>query len=343
MQEVMNYQIIVEEMLSRARTLAIGERDITLGVGLVAMDADDLEDLIGQLERNVSQSEEGLARITMNSGPAARLLQQLEVTLGVVEGAVRGELLTGLREAQRQLATAQIAFDQLLELSSLANDTSTEQYELARTLFSDAMNASSMAQQSLQLLLEAVALQNETSVVIATLQETRVSFDVTVRDATSALREIEVSVPRTLSQARALLERVRNASITTYNTSSLEVRAATLRGQRDSLVSDTTAASSELEEVEREAAGVNERAALLIAESASINILAVELLGRAHAALSFANQTVEEGNEFISSVEQLLLDLQRRLTNSQGFVTGLEEVSCGRGEGVWSHCCLVVE
>lgn len=204
---------------------------------------------------------------------------------------------------------------------------STVQYELALSLLSSTMNASATAQQALELLCDAISLQNETTAAIVTLDQT--GLDSSLQEAMAALREAEVIVPLALSRARTILHRVRNISIERYNVSSLEDRFQELQVLTEALTAETASARSELEQVEGEVEGVRGEASQLIAESVRLNNLAAELLGRAHAAFSFASQTVESGNDFIAMVEQLLLELQERLANSRGFVSGLEEVRLG--------------
>lgn len=189
-----------------------------------------------------------------------------------------------------------------------------------------------MAQRALRLLFDAIALQNETTAAIETLVETQLPLDSILQSAVAALREAAVSVPLALSQAREILNRVRNISAATYDSTVLEARLQNLQTQTENLVSNTVSVSTELEQAEDEVEGVSERASLLIMESSRLNILAAELLGRAHAAFSFANRTVEDGNEFVAMVEQLLLELLQRLANSQGFVSGLQEVREGGRE-----------
>ena len=326
LREIQDYHLILEQMLERAQNLTNQERELTEGVGMVAMDTDELEDVIGRLAENVSLAEEGLARLTAESGPTSQLLGQLQDTLQSVEVVVRVELVASLVQAHNQLLAIQDQFDRLVTLTSLANETSVAQYELALSLLSDATNASATAQLALQLLSETISLQSNTTTAIDTLVETQLSLDSRVQEAMAALREAEVSVPLSLSQARALLDRVRNITIEDYDTTELEVSLDNLRDLTGELVSETASVRAELEQAEEEVAEVSEGAATLVAESSSLNLLAVELLGRAHAALSFANRTVEEGNEFTASVEQLLVELQQRLNDSQGFVGGLEEV-----------------
>ena len=332
-QEIMDYQLIVGDMLDRARRLATREIDLTLGVGLVSMDTDELEDLIGRLERNVSLSEEGLARVKLNSDPAAQLLRQLQESLAAVEGAVRGDLPASLTRANELLSEIATQLDDLVALSLLANETAEGQYQLALSLVARMINAQSTAQETLRLLSEAIAIQNDTSVAIVTLQEVQLSLDATLRNASSSLMEAELRVPLALSLARAVLERVRNISVVTYDTALLEARIETLQNRTDQLATDTATASGRLVVVEGEVGRVRERADQLIIESGLINLLSIELLARAHAALTFANRTVDEGNEFIASVKQLLVDLQQRLVDNQGFVASLEEVRREGGGG----------
>lgn len=206
----------------------------------------------------------------------------------------------------------------------MADEMSIAQYELALSLLSSVMNASATVQQALELLCEAISLQNETTAAIATLDQT--GLDSSLQEAMAALRQAEAVVPQALSRARTILHLVRNISIERYNVSSLENRLQELQELTEALTAETVSASTELEQVEEEVEGVREESSQLIAESVRLNNLAAELLGRAHAALSFASQTVEGGNEFIAMVKQLLLELQERLANSRGFVSGLEEV-----------------
>ena len=324
--ELLDYQNIVQDMLIRARNLTNQERALSAFVGVVAMETDDLEDLIGRLAENVSLSEEGVARITAEAEPAARLLSQLQETLGAVEEAVRVSLVASLNETREQLLVIQSQFDSLVNLSLNANQTAGAQYSLAISLLADALTSVTSAQEAVELLSETIALQNATSVAIDSLQERQLLLDVVFTSASSELREVEVTVPSVLSQAKALLSRLRNISLGDYDTTSLEARADRLVNLTRDLESDTASVLADVEAAEEEVAGVRERASLVLAEATSLNLLAVELLARAHAALSFANSTVEEGNKFIASVEQLLSDLQERLGDSQGFVNGLEEV-----------------
>lgn len=224
-------------------------------------------------------------------------------------------------------------FASLVSLSKMANETSVAQYELALSLLSSITNASTTAQQALELLAQAISLQNETTAAIATLDEIDSSFQAVM----GGLREAEVTVPLALSRARAILHRIRNISLESYDVTSLEARLEDLREMTEALVSKTASASEELDQVEEEVAGVRQEASQLVAESTRLNTLAVELLGRAHAAFSFATQTVESGNDFVAMVEQLLVDLQERLANSRGFVSGLEEV-----RRVWDEDELLV-
>ena len=213
-----------------------------------------------------------------------------------------------------------------MSLSTTANETSTAHYQLALSLLSDSLTASSTAQRALQLLSEAINLQNETTVAIAALEERRPSLDASLQAARDGLRDAELNVPSVLARARAVLDLVLAISLDEYDTSLLESRLRGLQTQTGRLVSGTTAANIELEQVEREVSEANRTASSLIAESQRLNRLAAELLGRAHAASSFANQTVQEGNEFIAMVRQLLQELQERLGDTEGFVSGLEQV-----------------
>lgn len=215
-----------------------------------------------------------------------------------------------------------LQFASLVSLSKMANKTSGAQHELALSLLSSITNASMTAQQALELLAQAISLQNETTAAIATLDQIDSSFQETV----AGLREAEITVPVALSRARAILHRIRNISIESYDVTLLEARLEDLRLLTEALISKTASASEELDQVEGEVAGVRQEGSQLVAESTRLNNLAVELLGRAHAAFSFASQTVESGNDFIAMVEQLLVDLRERLANSRGFVSGLEEV-----------------
>lgn len=215
-----------------------------------------------------------------------------------------------------------------MSLSTMANETSTTQYELALSLLSSAKNVSTTAQKALELLCQAISLQNETTAAIATLD-----LDSLFQEAMAGLREAEVTVPVALSRARTILHRIRNISIESYDVTSLEARLEDLRELTEALVSETNSARTELDQAEGEVDGVREEASQLIAESTRLNSLAVELLGRAHAAFSFASQTVENGNDFVAMVEQLLAELQERLANSRGFVSGLEEVRRELGWG----------
>ena len=105
--EIRDYQVILEELLEWARNLTNREKDLKVGVALVTSDADELEDMIGRLAENVSLAEEGLARLIAQSGPASRLLLQLQTMLGAVEQAVRVELRASLSQIQDQLLALQ--------------------------------------------------------------------------------------------------------------------------------------------------------------------------------------------------------------------------------------------
>ena len=324
--EIREYQYIVQDMLLRAQNLTNQELDLTLGVGIITMDTDHLEDLIGQLAENVTLSEEGIARIMAESEPTLRLLSQLQNTLRAVEEAVRVHLIDSLTDIQDSLLDIQIQFKNLIMISLLANETSHDQYNHALSLLANTLTSLTSAQQALQLLTEAIGLQNSTSVAIETLLETHQSLDGIFINASSDLREAEENVFVVMSQANNLLSLVKNISPQDYNTTLLETRINILENLTNNLISDSVLVLTEVVTVENEVAQVIEEANVILAESKTLNLLAVELLARSHAALSFANSTVEEGNEFVTSVEVLLLQLMERLNNSQGFVTGLEEV-----------------
>lgn len=218
-------------------------------------------------------------------------------------------------------------FNELVSLADMANETSFSQLQLALSLLSDVQAASSDAAEALRLLCEAISLQNETTAAITSLEETQLPpLEAVFREAQEALLTAEIEVPLATFRARRVLELILSVSIPDYNTSSIRNRLQTLRGQKEVLVSDTNTTIMELDQLEGEVSSLSDEARPLIAESRRLNFLAVELLARAHAALSFANRTVQEGNEFIAMVQDLLLELQRRLNDTQGFVEGLEEV-----------------
>ena len=326
LREIQDYELIVEEMLQRATELASQERNLTSRLSLVAMETDDAEDLIGRLERNVSLSEEGLARVRAQSVRAAQLLRRLRGNLEAVERAVRVDLMASLSLASQQLQEIESLFADLVNLSLLANGTSSAHLSLALDLVSSARGTAASAQQALDLLSLTLSLQNSTSAIVERLVEEQQGLELIFRDARVDLAQAGVTVSSVLSQSRALLDRLGNISTADYDTTELEIRLEELRNLTDGLTSDTASVQTELQGVEGEVGQVRERAALLLAESESLNLLAVELLARAHAALSFANQTVEEGDQFVGSVEETLAQLQLRLENSSGFVSGLEEV-----------------
>ena len=146
------------------------------------------------------------------------------------------------------------------------------------------------------------------------------------QDAIATLQDAEVRVPLALFQARSALDLVHSISIPRYNTSSLENRLADLTNRTNELVSSTNRTGHLLDVMERELASVNETASSLIAESRRLNLQAVELLARAHAAWSLANSSILRGEEFVAMVEQLLRDLQLQLGNTTSFLAGLEQV-----------------
>ena len=320
-------------MLQRATNLLSRERNLTARVEMVSMETDEAEDLIGRLEENVTLSEEGVARIRAESGVAGELLVRLRESVEAVEMALRIDLLASLSRARETLQEIERLFSELMATSLAANSTSAAQYDLALELLSSATNSSIAAMEALDLLSVTLSLHNSTSALVVELQGQRASLDATFIDASSDLNEARVSVSFAVRESRNLLERLRNTSIAEYDTEDLEARLEALRGLTVELESATATVSSELEGVEGEVGLVRERAAVLLEESAILNLLAVELLGRAHAALSFANQTVEEGNRFVAGVEVTLRQLQMRLENSSGFVSGLEEVSRERERG----------
>ena len=297
------------------------------------METDEAEDLIGRLEENVTLSEEGVARIRAESGVAGELLVRLRESVEAVEMALRVDLLASLSQARETLQEIERLFSELMATSLSANSTSAAQYDLALELLGSATNSSIAAMEALDLLSLTLSLHNSTSALVVELQRQRASLNTTFIDARSDLNEARVSVSFAVRESRNLLERLRNTSIAEYDTEDLEARLEALRGLTVELESATATVSSELEGVEGEVGLVRERAAVLLEESAILNLLAVELLGRAHAALSFANQTVEEGNRFVAGVEETLRQLQMRLENSSGFVSGLEEVSRERERG----------
>lgn len=327
LQEIRDYHLILQDMLRRARELADQEKNLTSSVSIISMETDDLENLIGQLEQNVSLSEEGVARILVESGGAADLLLRLRESLGAVETAVRVDLVASLSRASQTVEEISSLFDQLVNLSLLANQSSVDHHNLALALLTSVTDSLALAQQAVETLSLTISLQNTTSAAVERLREEQLRLESVFTDASSDLREAQFSVAFAVRQSRALLDRLNNISTTDYNTTELEARLEALQSLTEDLVSDTGSVSGELGGVEREVEEVRERAAGLLAESDRLNLLSVELLARAHAALSFANQTVEEGNEFVSSVEETLSQLQLRLGNSTGFVGGLEEVS----------------
>ena len=327
LQEIRDYHLILQDMLTRAKELADQEKNLTSSVSTISMETDDLENLIGQLEQNVSLSEEGVARILVESGGAAELLLRLRESLGAVETAVRVDLVASLSRASQTVEEISSLFDQLVNLSLLANQSSVDHHNLALALLTSVTDSLASAQQAMETLSLTISLQNTTSAAVERLREEQLRLESVFTDASSDLREAQFSVTFAVSQSRALLDRLNNISTTDYNTTELEARLEALQSLTEDLVSDTGSVSGELGGVEREVEEVRERAAGLLAESDRLNLLSVELLARAHAALSFANQTVEEGNEFVSSVEETLSQLQLRLGNSTGFVGGLEEVS----------------
>ena len=333
LREIRDYQVIVEDMLQRATNLLSRERNLTARVEMVSMETDEAEDLIGRLEENVTLSEEGVTRIRAESGVAGELLVRLRESVEAVEMALRIDLLASLSHARETLQEIERLFSELMATSLSANSTSAAQYDLALELLGSATNSSIAAMEALDLLSVTLSLHNSTSALVVELQGQRASLDATFIDASSDLNEARVSVSFAVRESRNLLERLRNTSIAEYDTEDLEARLEALRGLTVELESATATVSSELEGVEGEVGLVRERAAVLLEESAILNLLAVELLGRAHAALSFANQTVEEGNRFVAGVEVTLRQLQMRLENSSGFVSGLEEVSRERERG----------
>ena len=330
LQEISDYRLILEDMLIRATLLARQESNLTSRVSVVATETDDLEDLIGRLELNVSLSEEGLGRIAAEFDPVVELLRRLTGSLEAVETAVRVDLVTSLSRASKSLQEIDGLFSQLVNLSREANQSSFGHRYLALNLLSSATESLALVQQALDLLSLTISLQNTTSLVLEGLRQESMRLDSVFTDASSDLREARLTVAFAVDQSTALLERLNNVTISDYDTSELEERLEALQNVTRDLVSDTGAVSGELRGVEREVEEVRERAGVLLAESDSLNLLSVELLARAHAALSFANQTVEEGSEFVASVEEILTQLQLRLGNSSGIVSGLEEVRMQR-------------
>ena len=329
LQEIRDYRLILEDMLSRARLLTNQERNLTSRLSSVVMETDDLDNLIGRLEQNVSLSEEGLARVVAEADRAAELLRQLAQSLNAVETAIRVDLLTSLSRATQSLEDIESLFNQLVNLSLVANTSSVDHQNLALDLIDSVNESLTVAREAGDLLSLAFSAQNTTSAIIEGLQEKQLRLESVFTNTSSDIREARLTIELAVNQSVALLERLGNISISDYDTSELETRLEPLRRLTQDLVSDTGVVAGELGEVRREVEEVRERAAGLLAESGKLNLLSVELLARTHAALSFANQTVEEGREFVGSVEETLAELELRLDNSTGIVSGLEEVREG--------------
>ena len=117
LREILIYQDLVSEMLERAQNLTNQEADLTQDVASVAMETDDLEDVIGQFSENISRAEAELAQISAEGGPAVELLQQLRAVLEEVRLAVRVQLQASLTEARESLDALRLLVSGLLKVS----------------------------------------------------------------------------------------------------------------------------------------------------------------------------------------------------------------------------------
>ena len=180
---------------------------------------------------------------------------------------------------------------------------------------------------ALQLLCDAVALQNTTTQLIDVLAQDQLpQLEELFRMAREALMAAERDVPLALSEARLALERALNLTIPDYNVDSLQREVGMLRNRTDVLLDSTAAIDSELDRQRGNFSTLNSSARILLRESQQLNVEAQDLLAKAHGALSFANNTVTASNEFIRTVRELLDELRRRLADIDTFMVDLAAV-----------------
>ena len=214
-----------------------------------------------------------------------------------------------------------------MTLASEANATSFTQQAISQDLINRASGALNDATMALQLLCDAVSLQNTTTQLIDTLvQDQLPQLEELFREAREALMNVERDVPLALSEARLALERALNLTIPDYNVDSLQREVRILRNRTEVLLDSTAGIDSELDRQRSNFSSLNSSVRVLLQESQQLNLEAQDLLAKAHGALSFANNTVTESNEFIRTVRELLDELRRRLVEVDSFIDDLAEV-----------------
>ena len=214
-----------------------------------------------------------------------------------------------------------------MQLATEADEVSLRQESLAADLLQQATVALSNATTALQLLRDALSIQNQTRQLVDMIQtEALVRLESLYSQGVSALTDAQTSVPIALEDSLRVLESVRNISIPEYSLESRQDRLDQLRNSTASLRNLITQLDTSLNVLLVNFTEYNETATRLLSESEDLNREATELLALAEEAFSSANDSVTNGNQVIQEARRLLTEVQARLSDGRDFTTGLEEV-----------------
>lgn len=218
-------------------------------------------------------------------------------------------------------------FDNLVQYSTQANITASEQYSLASNLLSLAKQALNQSREAFNLLCRAIALQEETTTTLERLETFNLpTLSQLYEDARQALLRAESLVPLAVNQSKIALEEINNIFITLYNTTSLDREVDKLSERTETVSQSTAALDSELNTLSEEFSSLNDNASRLLNESKELRNKAIVILSVVHAANTLASVQVNTTQELFDRANGILVELQRRLNETESFTAGLEEL-----------------
>lgn len=209
----------------------------------------------------------------------------------------------------------------------MANSTSHEQETLALSLLEQAMGALSNAGEALDLLCQAIALQNKTTAAVERLDQVMLpEIEEIFSMAREALDMAERDVPLALNQSRMALEQIQDLLIPDYDVESLQNEVETLQNRTETVLVSQANIDSRLEELKINFTSLNETAQMLLQESRDLTHEASELLIQAHAALELANAAVDQATADHNRAMTVLEGLRAQLGNISNFTDELAAV-----------------
>lgn len=202
-----------------------------------------------------------------------------------------------------------------------------DQELVATSLLQQATSTLTNATTSLQLLRQAIDVQDQTVVIVEIIQnETLPRLEGLYLEGVEALRSAKIGVPIALENALRILETILNISFPDYNVESRREQLEQLRIETIMLFNSTTQLDFDLDILQANFSSYNATAFNLVSESEALNNEATNLLLIAEGALHFANDSVLRGNDVIDEANRLLAELQERLIEAKDFTSGLEGV-----------------